>query len=222
MATSDDDVRIAVAASRNRAEALRMLGLAPRGGNYRSLERRVARLGVDTTHWPTFTRRPQYDEEELARLVAESVTLSEVIRKAGRPISGTAYRQLRLAIAALGLDASHMLGSAHARGKQLPPRVPLSELLVEGGYVQSTYLRRRLIDEGVFAPRCASCRLERWLGRPIPLELDHISGDPQDNRLENLRLLCPNCHARTPTYRGRNVGRLTTSPRSPNGQRPGS
>lgn len=53
--------------------------------------------------------------------------------------------------------------------------------------------------------KCESCNLEEWLGNKIPLELDHINGVNNDNRIENLRILCPNCHALTPTYRGKNI-----------------
>lgn len=69
------------------------------------------------------------------------------------------------------------------------------------------HLKRRLLEEGVKTARCEGCGGDEWRGAPIPLELDHINGDRRDHRLENLRLLCPNCHAQTPTYRGRNIGR---------------
>ena len=78
-------------------------------------------------------------------------------------------------------------------------------MLVAGRLVKTSTLKRRLLREGVLRPRCAGCGLERWRDTPIPLELDHVSGDRSDNRLENLRLLCPNCHAQTETYRGRNI-----------------
>jgi hypothetical protein len=104
------------------------------------------------------------------------------------------------------LDVSHWTGKAHLRGKAClhRPKRPLALLLRHGSAYHSNKLRRRLISEGVFLPRCASCGLEQWLGKAIPLELDHIDGDRENNELPNLRIVCPNCHALTPTYRGRN------------------
>jgi len=82
----------------------------------------------------------------------------------------------------------------------------LEDLLVVGRGTASTVVRQRLIRDGVRAARCEWCGRDEWNGRPIALELDHINGRSDDNRLENLRLLCPNCHAQTDTYRGRNIG----------------
>jgi 5-methylcytosine-specific restriction endonuclease McrA len=65
-------------------------------------------------------------------------------------------------------------------------------------------LRIRLIRDEIFKRECSCCHGTQWLGKLIPLELDHINGCNKDNRLENLRLLCPNCHTLTTTYRGRN------------------
>lgn len=80
-------------------------------------------------------------------------------------------------------------------------------LLVRGRRTPTSRLRERLLKAGLLLPECASCAGAEWQGRAIPLELDHINGDRSDNRLENLRLLCPNCHAQTDTYRGRNIGK---------------
>ena len=88
-------------------------------------------------------------------------------------------------------------------------KIPLSEILVKNSTYQSNKLRKRLIKEGIKLPFCDSCSGYYWLGQPIPLELNHKNGDNSDNTLENLEFLCPNCHALTPSYRGKNAGKAT-------------
>lgn len=83
----------------------------------------------------------------------------------------------------------------------------LQAVLVSGSTEKSSELKRRLIAEGLKSARCEQCDRDEWQGGPIPLELDHINGRNTDNRIENLRILCPNCHAQTQTYRGRNIGK---------------
>jgi hypothetical protein len=85
------------------------------------------------------------------------------------------------------------------------PKLPLEEILIENSsYRGSTSaLKRRLINEGLFEKKCYGCGGTEWLGKPIPIELEHKNGDRLDNRIENLTVLCPNCHAFTPTYRRR-------------------
>jgi len=70
--------------------------------------------------------------------------------------------------------------------------------------IQTFKLKHRLIREGILEPKCYRCGLTTWQGLPIPLELEHKNGNPHDNSLDNLTLLCPNCHALTATYRGKN------------------
>ncbi len=89
---------------------------------------------------------------------------------------------------------------------KLGPRQPLASLLRKGSRVQSYKLKRRLLQEKIFERQCMDCGLTSWLGKPIPLELHHKDGDGTNNALMNLELLCPNCHALTENYRGKNKG----------------
>jgi hypothetical protein len=117
------------------------------------------------------------------------------------------HRYFRQQIANLELDTSHFVGQAWAKGRPHKGRnrVPLTEILVESStYKGNSDLRKRLIAEGLKPAHCEWCGSDTWLGEPLPLHLDHVNGDHTDNRLENLRILCPNSHALTPTWCGRN------------------
>jgi hypothetical protein len=88
-----------------------------------------------------------------------------------------------------------------------PKSRPIEMFLVQGKRTDRGHLKRRLLDAGLKAPRCEGCGIEEWLGKPLSLELHHVNGDGLDNRLENLQLLCPNCHCLTDTWGGRNARR---------------
>lgn len=88
-----------------------------------------------------------------------------------------------------------------------PARIPLEELLIAGPRRNRNHLKRRLFDAGVKQRRCESCGLAEWRGLPVPLALHHVNGDRHDNRLENLQILCSNCHSLTDTWSGRNIPR---------------
>lgn len=66
-------------------------------------------------------------------------------------------------------------------------------------------IKRAIVENNLFENKCSICNISTWLNSPLTLELDHINGDSTDNQLSNLRLLCPNCHSQTPTFRGKNI-----------------
>ncbi len=149
----------------------------------------------------------RWTDEQLKVAVAASFSIAQVLREFGLRPAGSNYEYVKRRIKELGLDTSHFTGSNWLKGKPHPAvrARSMEEILVKNSvYTSTNSLRKRLIAEGYFEPRCASCHLTEWLDQPIPLEVDHINGDRHDNRLENLRLLCPNCHALTATYRGKN------------------
>jgi hypothetical protein len=84
-----------------------------------------------------------------------------------------------------------------------PRAEPIEDLFVIGPKRNRYHLKRRLLDEGLKDPWCAMCGISEWRGAPLPLELHHINGNPRDNRLVNLELLCPNCHSQTDNWGGK-------------------
>ena len=145
-----------------------------------------------------------WTDEQLLVAVSTNTSIAGVIRSLGLKSKGANYGTVSKRISDLGIDASHMQWKSRNTKGTSRNRYSLEEILVENSpYVNSNDLKQRLIREGILEEVCTSCTLTEWMGQPIPLELDHINGVRTDNRIENLRIICPNCHALTPTYRGR-------------------
>ncbi|MGW5278665.1 HNH endonuclease signature motif containing protein [Streptomyces collinus] len=155
--------------------------------------------------------------QELRLAVAESVSVAGTLRRLGRPDTGTHRATLRRWVAEQGLSTAHFLGQAHQRGRTLTERSrrPEDILVRHDGHRRTrTHLLRRALREVGVPEKCAECGLgPAWLGRPMTLEIDHVNGDWSDDRRDNLRLLCPNCHAVTRTW-CRGGGRRKTPPRT--------
>jgi 5-methylcytosine-specific restriction endonuclease McrA len=159
-------------------------------------------------------RKRGWSVEQLKLAVAASTSFRQVLERLGLRAAGGNYAQVRRYALEAQLDTAHFTGYAWRRGSVVPsrPARPLGELLREGVFIQSFKLKKRLLAAGLKAPACEECGWARQTEDGyLPLELDHINGDSSDNRLENLRVLCPNCHSLKPTHRGRKLrGRKNT------------
>ncbi len=152
--------------------------------------------------------RYKYTKEELQAAVRASYSIAEVCRMLQMKAAGGNYTTLKQKFEDWDIDTSHFRGQGWNIGLKFKPnpKKPLSKILVIGSRYQPYKLKRRLLAEGLKEHFRECCQLDRWLSNSIPLELHHINGDRHDNRLVNLQLLCPNCHALTDNYRGKNIG----------------
>jgi Zn finger protein HypA/HybF involved in hydrogenase expression len=145
-----------------------------------------------------------FNDPKIYDIIKESTSIAQVLTKLGLKAAGGNYRTFDRFVKKNNIDTSHFTGMLWSKGKQLPPKKELKEYLCEGIKITSHRLKQRLIKENIFEHKCYICNLSEWMGKPIPIELDHINGNHDDNSLENLRIICPNCHAQTDTYRAKN------------------
>ena len=153
----------------------------------------------------------KYSLSQLEEAIKSSTSIRQTLDKLDVAAYGGNYEVIRRAIRHFNLDTSHFTGQLWNKGKTLGPKQPLEKYLSNELRIPSYKLKNRLLAEGILKRACSNCKRRKWFGQPIPIELDHINGNPSDNRLFNLRLLCPNCHALTPNYRGKNIASKLSS-----------
>jgi len=146
--------------------------------------------------------KSKYTAEVLGPIIACCNTWGDVCRVLNITPATGSQTHIKNTASRLGLDFSHFKGQAWSRGKVFEKK-PIEFYLVKGSTIISHKLKLRLIHEGIKEWRCEQCKRKLWRGSPIPLELRHINGIRNDNRIENLKILCPNCHAQTNNYSGK-------------------
>ena len=158
-----------------------------------------------------------YTKEWLEELCTNSYSLAEVLRKAGRKQGGGAQATLKKKIKEFGIDTSHFTGQLWNKGKTKEDdervaqntfnkeKYSLEEIFQKNSPVTQKVMRGYVERHHLLEYECVNCGCNgEWQGGLISLEIDHIDGDNHNNELSNLRYLCPNCHALTETYRGKN------------------
>ena len=152
-------------------------------------------------------KKRSWSEQQLRKAAKTSTSIRQILGKLGLRQAGGNYSQAAKYLKEYAIPIEHLKGAGWSKGLKIvrSPNIPLEKILVPGSTYQSFKLKRRLFGVGLKKARCEECGWDRISpdGR-LPLELDHINGDSKDNRLENLRVLCPNCHSLKPTHRGMN------------------
>lgn len=150
-------------------------------------------------------------ESQLRELVVNASTFSEVLIALNLRTEGGNVKTLRKILDELKISYSHIkTGRDSNKGRSVLNKTgkPLQEHLTENSSISRTNLKKRLIRENVLNNHCSECGLaSEWNGKKLVLVLDHINGIHNDNRINNLRLLCPNCNSQTDTFAGKNLRR---------------
>lgn len=150
----------------------------------------------------------KYTKEMLEPIIKESYSLRNSMLKLGLSESGGGYSKIKKLIAEFNLDTTHFTGPLWNKGKssvtddRIKSKYTIDEMFCIDSMITNDRIKKILIDKKILEYKCCDCgNTGKWNGKPIVLELDHINGVNNDNRIENLRILCPNCHSQTPTFR---------------------
>ena len=148
---------------------------------------------------------------ELITSVQNSTSFRQVMLELNLKPSGGNYKQIQKYIYISIINIDHFTGKLWSKGKKIPfkPKIPLTKIITENSTFLSYKLKNRLFREGLKSPKCELCGWHTAAadGR-VPVEIDHINGKANDNRLVNLRILCPNCHSLQSTHRAKNIKKI--------------
>lgn len=156
-----------------------------------------------------------YQKDKLEQIVSESYSFAEALRKIGLRDVGSNFKTIKKYIEEYNIDTSHFRGQTWNKGMgntDYAAYNKLENILKENTNFKSDTLKYRLIKEGLKQWKCEKCGNEGvWEGEELVLELHHINGNHYDNRLENLQILCPNCHSQTNNFRNKNTTKAVKS-----------
>ena len=146
----------------------------------------------------------KYTKELIKEQVKNCFSLAELCRRLGLKVKGSNFQTIRKKLNEFNVDYSHFIGKRWNTNTSNPIYInKYKPNLCEHSSLSSTNVKKLVYNLNLKENKCECCGLTEWLGQPIICEIHHINGDATDNRIENLQILCPNCHSQTDNFRNR-------------------
>lgn len=178
------------------SQVLRELGCPSGDNRLRALVRQAANANQQL---PRLGGSALITPERVVEAVRESVCMTDVCKALNVTACSFTYARIKKVCEDHAISTTHFdVSGSRRRGKK---QYSFEEIFCERSSVPRAGLRAMAIRHGLFRGVCSLCGIGEWLGKPLTIELDHINGISDDNRVHNLRWLCPNCHSQTPTFR---------------------
>jgi hypothetical protein len=206
---SDEVFIKSVRRNHNIHSALKDMGLNSRGAAYKTFKIRCIKLNIDLSHFGKDKDiRKTITDNQISTAVAENISRQAVLKILEvNPHTSANVNWINSKIKLLKLETSHWKGMGYLKGDthNWSTSTPLEEILIENSsFLWNASLKKKLLKSNLLKYECYECGLSEWRNKPISLNLEHKNGNNTDNRLDNLCLLCPNCHSQTDTFAGRN------------------
>ncbi|MCX4693132.1 HNH endonuclease [Streptomyces sp. NBC_01408] len=197
-----EELALATASANSVRSTARTLGIPDDGRSRAALGKMLRERNIDTTHFRN--SRLAIPEKALRAAIPAAMSYADLMRALDLPLNDVNHRRIRRRVAQLGLDVGHFKRRTWVTTKSASTRTVAADILVtlpEGAPRTNRARLHRALQEIGILYACGGCgNTGEWLGQSITLQIDHISGDWLDNRQENLRYLCPNCHSLTDTW----------------------